>query len=74
MENEQYDEPMLNDHPRRPYSAWQGNTSGLYSFRDSRQAFGHRFTVEKRSNDWLSAVAGLAVFIVSVLAFAARMS
>ena len=42
--------------------------------RDSRQAYGHRFSVEKPNNDWRSAVAGLAVFIVSVLAFAAKMS
>ena len=65
---------LKNDHPHRPYSSWKGDTIGLYSFRDSRHAFGHRFTVEKPNRDWLSAVAGLAVFVVSILAFAARMS
>ena len=42
--------------------------------RDSRQAYGCRFAVEKTNRDYLSAFAGLAVFIVAVLVLAARVS
>ncbi len=42
--------------------------------RDSRHAFGHRFSVEKPSRDWLWAVAGLISAIAAVLIFAVRVS
>ena len=71
---------LKNDHPRRPYSAWESNVngiyslSGMYSVRDSRQVYGHRFSVDKSNNDWLWTVAGFVVAVVIVAAFLAKLS
>jgi hypothetical protein len=59
---------------KKPYLELDLDISPMFSYRDSRHAFGHRWQPEKPSHDWIWAVAGLVAGVVAILAFAARLA